>query len=92
MAASVRTLVVSWKEAAERKESVAREALVMPMQEAWWQVGSSSSLAVLAGLAGVDAGLDGGLGVLEGDSVSSMVAPVSRWESPASSTRTLRII
>ena len=32
MAASVRTLVVSWKEAAERKESVAREALVIPMR------------------------------------------------------------
>ena len=29
-AASVRTFVVSWKEAADRKESVAREALVMP--------------------------------------------------------------
>ena len=30
MAASVRTRVVSWKEAAERKESVAREAFVIP--------------------------------------------------------------
>jgi len=29
-AASVRTLVVSWKEAAERKDSVASEALVIP--------------------------------------------------------------
>ena len=29
-AASVSTLVVSWKEAAERKESVASDALVMP--------------------------------------------------------------
>ena len=32
MAASVSTFVVSWKEAAERKESVARDALVMPMR------------------------------------------------------------
>ena len=32
MAASVRTLVVSWKEAAERKESVAKEALVIPIR------------------------------------------------------------
>ena len=31
MAASVRTLVVSWKDAAERKDSVAREAFVIPM-------------------------------------------------------------
>ena len=30
MAASVSTRVVSWKEAAERKLSVARDALVMP--------------------------------------------------------------
>ena len=29
-AASVSTFVVSWKEAADRKESVASEALVMP--------------------------------------------------------------
>ena len=32
MAASVRTLVVSWKEAADRKLSVARDALVIPMR------------------------------------------------------------
>ena len=32
MAASVRTLVVSWKEAADRKLSVAREAYVMPIR------------------------------------------------------------
>ena len=31
MAASVRTLVVSWKEAADSHESVASEALVIPM-------------------------------------------------------------
>ena len=30
IAASVRTLVVSWKEAAERKESVASDAFVIP--------------------------------------------------------------
>ena len=30
MAASVRTFVVSWKEAADRKEFVARDALVIP--------------------------------------------------------------
>ena len=30
MAASVRTRVVSWKDAADRKESVARDALVIP--------------------------------------------------------------
>ena len=30
-AASVRTFVVSWKEAADSQESVAREAFVMPM-------------------------------------------------------------
>ena len=30
MAASVSTLVVSWKEAADRKDSVARDALVIP--------------------------------------------------------------
>ena len=30
MAASVSTLVVSWKEAADKKDSVAREALVIP--------------------------------------------------------------
>ena len=30
IAASVKTRVVSWKEAAERKESVAREAFVIP--------------------------------------------------------------
>ena len=31
IAASVRTLVVSWKEAADRKEFVARDALVIPV-------------------------------------------------------------
>ena len=31
IAASVRTLVVSWKDAAERKESVASEAFVIPI-------------------------------------------------------------
>ena len=64
MAASVSTLVVSWKEAADRKESVAREALVIPSSRRV-QVGSFSSLAVLVDLAGVDAGLNGGLGVLK---------------------------
>ena len=43
MAASVRTLVVSWKEAAERKESVAKEALVIPMSRVV-AVGITSSL------------------------------------------------
>ena len=32
MAASVRTLVVSWKEAADRKDSVAKADLVIPIQ------------------------------------------------------------
>ena len=32
MAASVRTLVVSWNDAAERNESVASEALVIPIR------------------------------------------------------------
>ena len=36
-AASVSTLVVSWNEAADRKESVASEALVMPrMISSYW--------------------------------------------------------
>ena len=30
IAASVRTLVVSWKEAADKKESVSRDAFVIP--------------------------------------------------------------
>ncbi len=35
MAASVRTLVVSWNDAADRNESVASEALVMPSSSGW---------------------------------------------------------
>ena len=42
MAASVSTLVVSWKEAADRKDSVAREALVIPSSRRV-QVGRRSS-------------------------------------------------
>jgi len=38
-AASVSTFVVSWKEAAERKESVFRDAFVMPrMISSYWAV------------------------------------------------------
>ena len=33
IAASVRTFVVSWKEAAERKDSVARDALVIQKRQ-----------------------------------------------------------
>jgi hypothetical protein len=39
VAASVRTRVVSWKEAAEMKDSVSREALVMPRR-----IGSDSAI------------------------------------------------
>ena len=35
MAASVRTLVVSWNDAADRNESVASEALVIPKSSGW---------------------------------------------------------
>ena len=42
-AASVSTLVVSWKEAADRNESVASEALVMPRM-----IGSNWACSFLA--------------------------------------------
>ena len=73
MAASVSTLVVSWKEAADRKESVARDALVMPMSRRV-QVGrrrsspvsffSPASMRVLDSLLGVPEldDVDGGAG------------------------------
>ncbi len=43
MAASVRTRVVSWKDAADRKESVARAALVMPSRTCCTQPASDRS-------------------------------------------------
>ena len=43
MAASVSTLVVSWKEAADRNESVASDALVMPSKSGWPTGGSLPS-------------------------------------------------
>ena len=52
MAASVRTRVVSWKEAADRKESVAREALVMPMQDGG--IGGLPQLGLAVGDAGAN--------------------------------------
>ena len=47
MAASVRTRVVSWNDAAERKESVAREAFVMPSRIGLATAGSPSSSMAL---------------------------------------------
>ena len=89
MAASVSTLVVSWKEAADRKDSVASDALVMPSSNRV-QVGRSSSSpssrfspwAMRARTAAQASRY----------SMISTVEPDSRVESPASSTRTLRII
>ena len=50
MAASVSTFVVSWNEAADKNESVASDALVMPSRSGWPTGGSLpsaiSSLAV----------------------------------------------
>ena len=45
MAASVRTRVVSWKEAAESHESVASEALVMPMRTGRAEAGEPPSVS-----------------------------------------------
>jgi hypothetical protein len=47
MAASVRTRVVSWKDAAERNELVARDALVMPRSTCCVVAASPSSSTVI---------------------------------------------
>ena len=49
MAASVRTRVVSWNEAAESHESVAREALVIPIHSGRPSAGRLSSETSAAG-------------------------------------------
>ena len=65
MAASVRTLVVSWKEAADRKQSVARDALVMPMRS-WVTSALPQGLPVRPDLAGrAPARGHAGVGVVE---------------------------
>ena len=89
MAASVSTLVVSWKEAADRKDSVASDALVMPSSSRV-QVGRTSSSpssrfspAAMRARTAAQASRY---------SMISTVEPDSSSESPDSSTRTLRII
>ena len=47
MAASVSTRVVSWKEAAARKEDVFRDALVTPSSTVWAVAGSPPSESTL---------------------------------------------
>ena len=89
MAASVSTLVVSWKEAADIQESVAREALVIPMSRRV-QVGlRSSSPSAFFSPASIRFWISASA---SRNSMRSMVEPDSSSESPASSTRTLRII
>ena len=76
MAASVSTLVVSWKLAAERKLSVAREALVMPRMIGV-QSGTSSFLFLPSRLASASA-----------TNLSTSSPGSSESESPAESMRT----
>ena len=74
IAASVRTLVVSWKDAADRKEFVAREAFVIPRSVC-------SAVAALFLLRSVHC-------LSSSSSRISTRAPGRYWLSPASSIRT----
>ena len=78
MAASVSTLVVSWKEAAESQEVVLRAALIRPSRTVCAVAGSppSASAAALA----------------SSYSHCETISPGSRLVSPAESMRTFRII
>ena len=78
IAASVSTRVVSWKEAADRKESVAKDALVIPRRIGWPSAGCKprSSISLFC----------------SSNSPISTYSPGSIVVSPASSIRTLRII
>ena len=78
IAASVSTRVVSWKEAAERKDSVARAALVMPSRMRLATAGRPPAMIVLSFS-------------FSKWKISTM-EPGSMLVSPASSTRTLRSI
>ena len=78
MAASVRTLVVSWNEAADSHESVASEALVMPSSSGWPTGGFLPS--VISSLATFS------------NSKRLTWRPGKKSESPESSTATLRSI
>ncbi len=68
MAASVRTFVVSWKEAAERKDSVAKRGLGDTHEDQ----GLRRQLQIR--LARVDAGLDLGIGVVKLEDIDNGAA------------------
>ena len=74
IAASVRTFVVSWKEAADKKELVAREAFVIPRSVCSAVAGSFPSARSLS--------------FSSSNSRISMSAPGKYRLSPASSIRT----
>ena len=78
IAASVRTRVVSWKEAADKKLLVSSEALVIPIRTGRAVAGTPPEIRTSL-LASVK-------------SVMSIRVPMRRSVSPGSMTRTLRII
>ena len=84
MAASVSTLVVSWKDAADRKLSVDRDALVIPIRTGT-QVASCKSVSPSAILLRI-------LSFCSLKSLRSTSEPDSNSVSPGSATLTLRII
>lgn len=78
MAASVSTFVVSWNEAADRNESVASDAFVMPSSNGWPTGGSlPSAMSALAA---------------SSNSKRFTWRPGRKSDSPASMTATLRSI
>ena len=78
IAASVRTRVVSWNDAAEMKLSVDRDALVMPSRIGFGRRGPAAALHHLV--------------VLRVETKRSTSSPTTKSVSPTSSMRTRRSI